>query len=163
MNQELENLIIHGFKRMKRQGYFVSILTIGLAAFMTSLYWLDPDVGNYSAMMFLLYFTVDLFFYGVGFYMLYTLMTKFSSRQKNLLETIKNEPSTIRKVYHYVAVYRASKNLSKTPAQAPGAQNYIRFEFSNGKSDQLSFKQAEIVPALEMIYKYLPHTRPNEK
>lgn len=156
MNTELTILIQQGFARTRRQGFIVASITLGLAAFMTSLYWLDPEIATYGFIMKLLYAGVTLAFFGVGALMIYTTLQKTPQLQKALLHALQNAPNTIQKAYHYRVVSKAANTGAANPV---GSQHYVRIEFTDSKMLQLSFPYNQIATVLEQIYRVAPHTR----
>ena len=156
MNTELNTLLQQGFARMRKQSFIVAIITLGLAAFMTSLYWLDPEIATYSILMKLLYGTVVLFFFGVGGLMIYMTTQKTQQQQKDLLHAFQSAPTTIQKAYHYRVVSKAANTGAANPV---GSQHYVRIEYASGKMVQLSFPYNQIATVLEQIYLVAPHAR----
>lgn len=156
MNSQLTALLNQAFKRTGRQGWIVSAITIGLGMFMTSLFWLDPEVSTYSLAMKILFIGVVLFFYVVGGFMLYVTLAKTPANHQKLLQDLQATPSPLQKAYHYRVVNKVANTGSPNPV---GSQHYVRFEYKNGKMVQLSFPYSEIAPVLEEIYKLAPHLR----
>lgn len=156
MNTELTTLIQQGFAHTRRQGFIVASITLGLAAFMTSLYWLDPEISTYSFIMKILYGLVTGFFFAVGGLMLYTTTQKTQAQEKELLHTLEAQSSAIRKVYHYRVVSKAANTGSANPV---GSQHYVRIEYTHGKMVQLSFPYNQIHAVLEQIYRVAPQAR----
>ncbi len=156
MNSELATLLKQGFARMRKQGFIVACITLCLAAFMTSLCWLDPEIATYSILMKILYGLVTGFFFAVGGLMIYTVTQKTQLQENELLQALQHNPQAIQKAYHYRVVSKATNTGSANPV---GSQHYVRIEYTGGKMVQLSFPYNQIASVLDLIYRAAPHSR----
>lgn len=157
MNTPLHHFLQQGFFRMRRQGLMVTFITLALATFIASLYWLDPEVQTYDLGFKILFFAVVTFFYAVGFLMLYAVLTKNKKQFTELMIILETKPESIHKVHHVRVVNRAVKSGGEN---AIGSQHYLRIEFEDGKIIQLSYPYKSIHTVLDLMYQKLPHCQP---
>jgi len=158
MSDHLVTLLEQGFARTRKQNFIVAGITLGLAVFLTALYWLDAEVAYYGTGMKVLFFVVTIFFYGIGAMMLQAGLKKVAQQQAELLQSLQTNPALIRKAYYYRVVSKAAKNAGGNPPV--GAQHYVRIEYTSGKMVQISYPYNQISPVLNEIYKRAPHTKP---